>query len=284
MVDQAEYLRKLVSRDTRILMIASGRKEAGVSNLAVNLAVQLAAREQSVILMDADTRGTKYPVHSLMGVLPRYTFTDMLTGEHEIGDILTNTPYGIQLIAGVSGMADVADLGSDQRKRFIDGLEKLSWVDYIIIDAGAGSTEHIVDSILASEDVIVVVTPEKNSVKDTYGLVKGLSACPRSIIPNIHVVANRVISNSCGRSLAEALQSAAKRFLSLNVQYSGTVPEDEYVRKGMAASEQIPFSVRYPHCEASLGIKRIVEEISHQRVTNNRGSGVSGMIQRLFMQ
>ncbi len=278
MVDQAESLRRLLSRQTRILAVASGKGGVGKTSIAVNLAIQLASEGNSVIMLDADLGMANIEI--MFGVRPKHALSEVISGAMQMSEVLTPTPYGVQIIAGVSGMASAADMGQPQRLRLIEGFKRLASVDYLIIDTGAGISRNVIDFVLAAEDVYVVVTPEPTSVQDAYGLIKVLSGHPRSIIPEIHILVNRISSASLGETLAAKLQQAARQFLSLHVTYAGTIVEDDHVKKGIL--ERIPFSVRYPHCDASLEIRHMAHELTSEMVISSGGSGIQGMIGRLF--
>lgn len=278
MRDQAESLRRLTTRNTRIISVASGKGGVGKTSISVNLAVGLASLGKKVVLIDVDMGMANADI--ILGIHPDHSLADVVFGRCTIDRALTDTPYGIQIAAGVSGIASFADLPEIQRDALIQGLQRLSSVDYVILDTGAGISKNVIDFIRASEDAYIVVNPEPTSVQDAYGLIKVLSKQQKSSIPEIHLIVNRAMGIREGGQAALKIKKACRDFLSLHVSYAGTIIEDPQVRR--AIIKRIPFLAAYPHCEASLQLKHICRELDRQIVVNSEGAGLSGMISRLF--
>lgn len=78
MVDQAESLRRLLSRQTRILAVASGKGGVGKTSIAVNLAIQLASEGNSVIMLDADLGMANIEI--MFGVRPKHALSEVISG------------------------------------------------------------------------------------------------------------------------------------------------------------------------------------------------------------
>ena len=87
-------------------------------------------------------------------------------------EILLDTKYGIQIVAGASGFSKIANLSDEERNRFIIELEELSSADIIIIDTGAGVSDNVLSFVAAADDVLIVTTPEPTAITDAYGVVK----------------------------------------------------------------------------------------------------------------
>ena len=123
MLDQAESLRRLVNSElninkkTKIITITSGKGGVGKSNFVVNLAINLVKKGQKVLIFDADIGMGNDDV--LMGIYPRYSVLDLISGKFEIEDIIVDGPQGVKLLPGGSGLNNIEDLQQNQRDLFL---------------------------------------------------------------------------------------------------------------------------------------------------------------------
>ena len=112
MCDQAQGIRNLVSQKSvtipRVLAVASGKGGVGKTNISINLALTLINNNQTVALLDADLGLANADL--VLGVYPQYTLLDILTGNKELGDIIVDGPLGLKIIAGSSGVYELANL------------------------------------------------------------------------------------------------------------------------------------------------------------------------------
>ncbi len=277
--DQAETLRNMTRRETRIITVTSGKGGVGKTCIAVNLAVQLARSGKKVLLLDADLGMANVDI--MLGIRPKYTLADVLSGKRSIQDVIVPTRYrNMKVIGGVSGMASIANLPDHKRKLFIRELQKLSEADYLIIDTGAGITRNVIDFVLAAEDAFIIVNPEPTSLQDAYGVIKVLSRAKRSMLPELNIIVNRAFTEEQGDRIYAKLKGAAVHFLGLHVKHFGTITEDRKVRNSIL--ERKPFVDGYPECPASVKMQEMAQIIDNQIIINSLGTGISGLVRRLM--
>ncbi len=48
-------------------------------------------------------------------------------------------------------------------------------MDYIIIDTGAGVSNIVLDFVMASDEVVLIITPDPTSIMDGYTVIKALT-------------------------------------------------------------------------------------------------------------
>jgi flagellar biosynthesis protein FlhG len=288
--DQAEKLREIMrnkkpssriedsppQKASRIISVSSGKGGVGKTNIAINLALAYAKLGKKVIVLDADLGLAN--VNVVMGVIPRYNLYHLIRQQKKMRDILLDTTYGIQIVAGASGFSKIANLSEEERKGFVEELYELSSADIIIIDTSAGVSNNVLTFVAASDDVIIVTTPEPTAITDAYGIVKIIATEIDNLDLGLKLVVNRVKSVTEGRKVAERVINIAGQFLNIKLDYLGFVYEDILVQN--AVIKQRPFLTLDPKSKASICIDHIVRRL--ENMDFKEGSGVSKFLKKLF--
>ena len=217
-MDQAEQLRNVVKQQgqnvpvptARVVTVTSGKGGVGKSNVAVNMAVWLRKMGKRVIILDADLGLANVEV--MFGSLPRYNLSDLIYRGKEIQEIITAGPMDIGFISGGSGIAGLNNLSRDQVVYLVHNLAQLNeMADVIIVDTGAGISDHVMEFVLASPEIMLVSTPEPSSLTEQV---------------RINVVANKVNSIEEGEAVFSKLNSVVTQFLQGNIGFIGMIPQD----------------------------------------------------------
>jgi len=293
MADQAEKLRELMSAGparerksaggkavrrtaTRIIAVSSGKGGVGKTNIAINLALAYAELGKRVVVMDADLGLAN--VNVVLGVIPRYNLYHLIRKQKTLSEIVVDTTYGIQIIAGASGFSKIANLSEEERRTFIAELAALANADVIVIDCAAGVSSNVISFIAAADDAIIVTTPEPTAITDAYGIIKIIATEIESLDIGLKLVVNRVHSVVEGRRVAERVITIAGQFLNLKVDYLGFVYEDPVVHA--AVVRQKPFLVMDPRSKAAACIRHLVGRL--ENVDYRDGKGIPHFLRKLF--
>ncbi|WP_315068432.1 MinD/ParA family protein [uncultured Clostridium sp.] len=282
MLDQAESLRKLINNEqeenkqasTKIITVTSGKGGVGKSNFVVNLAILLQNKGKKVLIFDADLGMGNDDV--LMGLYPRHNIFDILFTGLEIKDIIIEGTNGVHLIPAGSALTKAQDLEENQRKIFLEKLEALDEYDYILMDTGAGVNRDVLSFIAASEELIIVTTPEPTSLTDGYSLIKATDHY--KLKDKAKIVVNKAFTKEEGEETFKKFDRAVSRFLEINIEYLGSILEDKKLVQSVR--QQKPFVVLYPNCEAARDIENIAMKLIGQDV--NTMDGAKGLFRRLF--
>jgi flagellar biosynthesis protein FlhG len=284
--DQAEKLREIMrSRasetttapgNSRIIAVSSGKGGVGKTNISINLALAYAKLGKKVIVLDADLGLAN--VNVVLGVIPRYNLYHLIRQQKTMRDILLDTDYGIQIVAGASGFSKIANLSEEERKGFIHELQELSQADVIIIDTSAGVSNNVLSFVAAADDAIIVTTPEPTAITDAYGIVKIIATEVENLDLGLKLVVNRVKTVTEARKVAERVINIAGQFLNLKLDYLGFVYEDALVQT--AVIKQRPFLVLDPKSKASICIDHIVRRL--ENMDFKEGGGISKFLRKLF--
>ena len=243
-----------------MITVTSGKGGVGKSNVAVNLAVQMYKQGKRVIVFDADFGLANVEV--MFGTVPKYTLADLVYHGRKISEIISEGPMGIGFISAGTGITGLNSLSQEQVAYMAGSLGELDKLaDVILIDTGAGISNHVLEFVLASEEVILVTTPDPSSLMDSYSLLKAIHKHPR--FPEqerkILVLANRVISVNEGRQVYEKLNSVVRKFLQGRIYYAGMIPQDAALEK--AVRQQQPVSIYMPYSKSAKAFESVVSEL-----------------------
>ncbi|PKL25535.1 MAG: ATP-binding protein [Spirochaetae bacterium HGW-Spirochaetae-3] len=285
MEDQAQKLRELMStkpqaqqsaKKTRVITVASGKGGVGKTNLSVNLAIAYARTGKRVMVMDADLGLAN--VNIMLNMIPKYNLYHVIRKQKTMKEIILDTEYGIQILAGASGFSKIANLNEEERQNFITELYALTNVDIIIIDTSAGVSNNVLSFIAAADDAIIITTPEPTAITDAYGIIKIIATEVENLNIGLKLVVNRVKNVTEGRKVAERIINISGQFLNLKVEYLGCIYEDPIVQQSVL--KQKPFIVQDPKAKASISVQHLVSRIEKTEFVDERGIG--RLIKKLF--
>lgn len=266
--DQAQRLRELTKnapagllvkhkrtrKPPRIICVASGRGGVGKSFLALNIACFWALRGKHTLLVDADF--TMGHIDYLLGINPKFTIQHLLESNTDVEKIITDGPWGLKLIPGMAGINGTNKITPDSTRALIPDLAMHNdWTDILIADTTSGVSSPTVDVLCASNNIILVTTPETGSVMDLYGMIKFLHSKFKDATPRIRLIVNRVQNRNDGKRVAASLRSTTGRFLGRGIHILGFIPSDPAIEE--ATKKHIPFIRHAPTSQASRAIEEI---------------------------
>jgi flagellar biosynthesis protein FlhG len=244
------------SHDIQVIAITGGKGGVGKTNLAVNLSIALAEQRRRVMLLDADLGLANVDV--LLGLKPKNTLADVLSGKANIMDVVVNGPSGVRIVPASSGVQRMADLNLQEHAALINGFGELAnQIDIMVVDTAAGISSNVVNFVRACQEVIVVVCDEPSSITDAYALIKLMNT--EYSMTRFQVVANMCRSVQEGSRLFQKLNQTCERFLDVTLQYMGSVPFDENLR--LAVQKQTPLLQFAPRCKAAQAIRTLSNKI-----------------------
>jgi len=247
-------VRDLNSR-ARVIAIVSGKGGVGKTNVAVNMAIALAAAGHRVLLVDADLGLAN--VDLVLGQRPHGDLGHVLSGKLALGDIIQEGPAGIRWIPGASHMPALSRIGERRREALLERLTALETQhDYVLIDAPAGIGQGVLHLARQADELVLVPTPEPTALMDAYALLKAAAASGGpDAVGRVRLVVNMVGQRKQADDAHRRIAQTAAKFLKLDVGMLGYVFCDGHV--GRAVQKQQPLLLAYPHSQAAWCMKRL---------------------------
>ena len=273
-MDQAEKLRNIIKAAdvarplARVITVTSGKGGVGKSNTAINLAIQFRKMDQRVIILDADFGLANIEI--MFGAVPKHNLCDLIYQGKNIKDIITWGPMDVGFISGGSGIAGMSNLSKEYLSYIIQNLAELDAIaDVIIVDTGAGIANAVLDFLVASDEILLVTTPEPTSITDSYSLLKALRRHERFApeVSKIKMIANKVESTDEGEALFSKLKVVTDKYLKMNLTYLGEIPQDTQLSK--AVMQQMPVSIQNPNAKSTKAYEIIAAKLMNKEVNQS---------------
>lgn len=223
-----------------IYAIASGKGGVGKTNVAVNLAWQLSSQGKRVLLFDADFGLGNTDI--LLGIASEKTLINVIQDGESIENIAISLNNHLTLIPTGSASFELANVNP----RILDGvfleLERIAdQYDVVLVDTGAGIGERICDTLLFSDHIIIVTSPDPTSLTDSYATVKMVTL--RDSSKHFSVIVNMAKKKSDGVATFTQLAYVARKYLDLHLESWGVILEDERVRKAVIRQKNLFYNV-----------------------------------------
>jgi flagellar biosynthesis protein FlhG len=278
MTDQAGTLRKLMSnrvairpmnmRPIRVISVTSGKGGVGKTNIVANLAVQLQKAGHKVLILDGDFGLANLNI--VMGLEPKHTIYDVISGEKDMSDVILKGPHGVSLIPATSGIFRMTQLSMAEKTVLMERLEAAPVpFDVLLIDTGAGINSDVAYLNAAATEVIVVATPEPTSIADAYALMKVMSQDYR--VRRFKLLVNMVDNPKEALGVYNNLLNVADRFLNIQIEYLGHILDDRRVSQSVVARKIV--CEAFPDSAASrcfeLVSKTLLETPAKSELTGN---------------
>jgi flagellar biosynthesis protein FlhG len=286
MITQADNLKNLVGEKhqlkkghTKFISITSGKGGVGKSTITANLGYMLHELGFKIALFDADIGLANLDV--ILKVSSKKNMLHVLKGEVEFKDIIVTIDDGFYLIPGDSG-DEVLKYDSDRVfDSFAEGIEVLNDLDFLIIDTGAGIGKDVQKFLDASDDVIVITTPEPAAITDAYAMVKLLSEKRERAF----MILNQVATEKEATNMFKKISDIAKANMNkdFRLQMISHVKKDPIVTKGNI--QRFLFTEKFPTSAPAEQIKLIAKKIAQileRKVLNEEETGLGRFFKKIL--
>jgi septum site-determining protein MinD len=231
----------------RAITIASGKGGTGKTTLTVNLGTMLAFYGKETYIMDADVGMANLGIVLGLEDVP-ITLHEVLAGKASVSDAVYEGPHGVKVVPSGISLKGFQNANPDRLRDVM--RELVERCEFLIIDAPAGISRDGVIPLAIADEVILVVNPELSSIVD---------ALKTKILTEL--VGGHVSGAILNRATLENTEMSKEKMEKvLGVDVIGIIPEDSNVRRSSA--HKTPITIKYPHSEASIAIKKVAADIS----------------------
>ena len=216
----------------RSIAIASGKGGVGKTSLAVNCAVKLTSEGRNVALLDADFGMANS--HILLNQKIENSVNDILEKGTSIQEVIHETPNGLKLIPGGSGVLELLNLDSQRRWEIIRSLDALkNDLDILVVDTPAGASDASIEFSAACDAVVVVLVPEPTSFMDAYSFIKALYLEKK--FETVSIVVNLAKNEKAAKKSYESFKKIVTKFLNVDMKFVGWLPESKAIAGSIVA-------------------------------------------------
>jgi flagellar biosynthesis protein FlhG len=281
-MDQASNLRRIVKKESekiyrfpksyelqsalmenspRVIAVTSGKGGVGKTNVVGNLAIAFQRMGKRVLIFDADLGLANIDI--VFGLNPEHTIEDVIRGEKELSQIITEGPEGVCIIPASSGVQELAHLEDGQKINLLNEFDILNnQFDILLVDTGAGISSNVIYFNLAVQERIIVVVPEPTSITDAYALMKIMFN--QYGTKNFYLLLNMVSDESEAKSVYKHLSDVVARFMGgISISYAGFIPWDNRLHDAVA--KRRPAICCYPQTSLSHSFEVLAQYFLNQR-------------------
>ncbi|MFW5749591.1 MAG: MinD/ParA family protein [Halanaerobium sp.] len=270
-----EGLQEFNTTSTRTIAVASGKGGVGKSTFTVNFAYNLCKLGKEVLIIDSDIGMANLDI--MLGVQPNYDMGHLLREECSLEDAVIEGPAGIKLLSGITGDDSFIDIQKDALQKLIEIGDQIEQnYNYLLIDLGAGAAKSIVSTIMAAEELILLLTTEPTSVMDSYSLIKILAN--HNYNKPIKMVINQTEDEKDAQKTANRIIKTVKNYLNLDLTLVGSIAHDRKISE--ALRRQKPYAELFSNRKAARDFEALARKITGEE-KEKKSSGVKGYFYKM---
>jgi ATP-binding protein involved in chromosome partitioning len=239
-----------LSRDTRVIAVASGKGGVGKSSLSANLAVAFSQLGRRTGILDADIYGHSIP--HILGIHQKPVAVDQM--------IVPPVKDGLKLMSigfFLDGNEPVMWRGPMLHRALEQFLTDVHWgeLDVLVVDMppGTGDVSISLGQLLPRAEVVVVTTPQKLAQDVASRAAAMAQKTNMRLLGVIENMSGDVFGSGGGEDLAD----------ELGVPLLGTIPLDPVLRE--QGDLGVPVVAAEPDAESARAITAIAEAIDSRR-------------------
>lgn len=254
----------VLPRQTEIISITGGKGGVGKTSISLKMARELAQAGRKVLLIDSDFNLSNTAIK--LGLPLNNTFFSLVSAEKNFQDCLYKEG-NFHLLSACNGSIDLFEGEFKLEEVIIDIVnEHANEYDYVLIDCPAGLMKQSLTLNAYSDKRVVVVTPDKSSITDSYSLIKVLSM--KYGIKDNHLLVNKVINKTQYTKVVKTLSETVENYLGCRTHILGGVHRLN-VSAGMFDAEFLSSGKNNLQRNFLQVVKRLTEKLSDTRISES---------------
>jgi flagellar biosynthesis protein FlhG len=219
-----------MSKNSKIIAVASGKGGVGKTWLTTTIATVLANSGRKILVFDGDIGLANVDVQ--LGISPDVDLSDVFNGKASLRQAVTEyIPGKLDIIAGRSGSGGLYGIHPDKIAELEVELESMCKdYDFILLDLGAGVETQVQALAKLAKKCLVVITDEPTSLTDAYAFIKILRMWGAAA-PEIEIVVNMAENAREGMKTFGTIKNACETFLKFAPKLAGVIRKDPKVKR-----------------------------------------------------
>jgi flagellar biosynthesis protein FlhG len=211
--------RKSNTNRTVTVSITGGKGGVGKTSVSLKFAKELARLGHRCLLIDCDYNLANTAIK--LGLPIQNTFFDLVTAQKSFVDCL-HRDGNFHLLSACNGSLELFDSKLKLEEIIIDIITAHeNDYDFILLDCPAGLSREALTLNAYCDQRILVVTPDKSSITDSYSLVKVLNA--KFGVKENHLLVNMYKTQSQYEKVVQVMSETIENFLNVRTQILGGV-------------------------------------------------------------
>ncbi len=261
----------------QVVAISGGKGGTGKTSIAVNLAQALANEGKRTLLLDADLGMANVDV--LLGLQPRHTLYEVMTGECKLEEILLTGGCNLMVIPAASGIRQLANMSRQECAGLVRAFSDLrDPIDALVVDTATGISESTASFCQAASEILVVICNDPASLKDSVSQLRLFQS--EYGITHFRILVNMVNTASEANALFRKLLASFSDNHSLQISYAGHIPTDENMRKAVQRHETVVTA--YPRSPSAMALRKLARRVMGWPRPARAGGHVEFFVERLI--
>lgn len=256
--DQADGLRKIMAGpQPRVFSLLSASVGFDKARMLVNLAVSLQHQGSEVLVINADSRQSM----QAYGVSGLNTLSAAAMGQASLTEAIRTSHQGFS----VAQLMTVKQLRGGLPQEVNHALNKLladlaHQFDVLLVDAELTAEDTLPLSMLNEGEIVIQLSHHPDSIKQAYRQIK--QVYNQQGCRSFGVLLTNVQAAEAER-LFNHLSQVARRYLSVRLDYMGSIPPDEYFNQASKLGR--PVVEAFPRALASTAFKDLAKRFDFGR-------------------
>lgn len=231
----------------RVITIVSGKGGTGKTTTAINLGAALNQLDKEVIVVDANLNTPNIGIHLGAPVVP-VTLNHVLRGNAKPHEAVYEHQSGMKIVPSTLSVQELTRFNTKKMPEAISSFRKMA--DFVIIDSAAGFGEELLDTLKASDEIVVVVNPELLAVTDALKTIRVAKRMGKNI-------SGIIVARTKGKEYEMSFPSIKSM---LETPIIGIIPEDDSIPKSLAQKDAVIHT--HPRSRASKRYYEIAHKIA----------------------